>query len=117
VVAADELSSYAIPADSSVIVAPYVTHRLERWSEPDEFEPSRFLRIEPHTLKGDGYFPFGAGPHACIGQHFAMMQAKIILATLLARFRVVLLEPDLPEAIAGITLRPASAMPARVECR
>jgi cytochrome P450 len=101
-----------------VIVAPYVTHRLAAWwPEPEAFRPERFLGGEPRTLVDNGYFPFGAGPHACIGQHFAMMEAKIVLATLSARFRITLVDSSLPPALAGITLRPASAVPVRVEHR
>ena len=118
VVAADEIGGFAIPAKSSVIVAPYVTHRLAtHWSEPNMFRPQRFVGGEPRTLVGDGYFPFGAGPHSCIGQHFAMMEAKIILATLSARFRVRLVEPALPVPVGGITLRPSGAVLVRVERR
>jgi cytochrome P450 len=114
----DELGGFSLPRGSSVIVAPYVTHRLAAWwPEPERFRPERFVGGESRSLNGDGYFPFGAGPHACIGQHFAMMQAKIILATLSARFRLHLGEAALPAALAGITLRPAAAVPVRVELR
>jgi cytochrome P450 len=118
VAATDELGGFSLPGGSSVIVAPYVTHRLAAWwPEPERFRPERFLGGEPRSLSADGYFPFGAGPHACIGQHFAMMQAKIVLATLSARFRLRLSESPLPDALAGITLRPAAAVPVRVERR
>jgi cytochrome P450 len=114
----DELGGFVLPASSSVIVAPYVTHRLAAWwPEPEAFRPERFLGGEPRTLACDGYFPFGAGPHVCIGQHFALMEAKIILATFASRFRLRLVESTMPVAIGGITLRPASAVPVRVECR
>ena len=116
VVAADELGGFEIPAGSSVIVVPYITHRLVQWwPEPDSFRPERFLGGEPRTVGGNGYLPFGAGPHACIGQHFAMMEAKIIFASLTARFRLRLLEPDLPAAVGDITLRPSSAIRVGVE--
>ena len=115
---ADELGGWHIPKGSAVVVSPYVTHRApERWEVPEAFRPERFLAREPRTLGEDGYFPFGAGPHTCIGQHFAMMQAKIILATLLSRFRVVHLEPGLPAPVGGITLRPSAPFPIRVERR
>ncbi|CAF3361543.1 unnamed protein product, partial [Rotaria sp. Silwood2] len=52
------------------------------WHEPNKFNPSRFL--EHHSAL---MFPFGLGPRACIGQNFAMLEAKIILAMMLHRFR------------------------------
>jgi len=118
VVETDDLGGWSIPGGSAVVVSPYVLHRQsERWEEPDHFRPARFLDREPRTLLRDGYFPFGAGPHTCIGQHFALMEAKIILATLLSRFRVTLLDPTLPAPLGGITMRPSAAIPFRVERR
>lgn len=117
VVADDELGGFKIPAGSAVIVAPYVTQRSpDFWPEPDAFRPTRFSEGKARALL-EGYFPFGAGPHRCIGQHFALMEAKIILAVLSARFRVTLVDGVLAAPLAGITLRPGSAVPVRIECR
>jgi cytochrome P450 len=117
VVAPDRLGGFAIPAGSTIIVSPFVTHRLElHWPDPEAFQPARFLGRPPRTLAVDGYFPFGAGPHQCIGQHFALLEAKIVLATLCARFRVRLVE-GFPPLLAGITLRPAVEVPVRIERR
>jgi cytochrome P450 len=117
VVRADQLGDFSLPANSSVIVAPYVTHRLARWwPEPDKFRPARFANGEARTL-ANGFFPFGGGPHICIGQHFAMMEAKIVLSGLLARFRVSLVDNTMPSALGGITLRAESAVPVRIAVR
>lgn len=115
----DTLGGFDIPAGSTVVVSPYVTQRLaSHWPDPDVFRPARFLGDHAtRTLAKDGYFPFGAGPHQCIGQHFAMMEAKIALATLLRRFRVHLTDQKLPTPWAGITLRPQSTVPIRLERR
>lgn len=118
VVAADDLGGWHIPEGSAVVVSPYVMHRSPaHWERPEAFHPARFLGGEARTLLRDGYFPFGAGPHSCIGQHFALMEAKIVLATLLSRFRVTLLNGTLPPALGGITLRPSASFPIRVERR
>ncbi|MET0263670.1 MAG: cytochrome P450 [Rariglobus sp.] len=115
----DTLGGFDIPAGSTVVISPYVTQRLaSHWPDPDAFRPSRFLdEAAPRTLPKDGYFPFGAGPHQCIGQHFAMMEAKIALAVLLSRFRVHLVNDTFPPAWAGITLRPEGTVPVRLERR
>ncbi|MBL9204731.1 MAG: cytochrome P450 [Opitutaceae bacterium] len=118
VVEVDDLGGWRLPAGSAVVVSPYVVHRQPgRWDQPEVFRPARFRNGEPPLLLRDGYFPFGAGPHTCIGQHFALMEAKIILATLLSRFRVTLLNGALPAPLGGITLRPSTAVPIRVERR
>lgn len=113
----DTLGGFDIPSGSTVVVSPYVTQRLaSHWPDPDTFRPDRFLGDHAtRTLAKDGYFPFGAGSHQCIGQHFAMMEAKIALATLLSRFRIHLTDQKLPPAWAGITLRPQSTVPIRLE--
>jgi cytochrome P450 len=117
VVAADTLGGFAIPANSTVVTSAYVTQRLEKfWPEPDVFQPSRFSDPAPPTTLARGYFPFGAGPHQCIGQHFALLEMRIVLAILLARFRVRLLE-EFPAPVAGITLRPAEGVPVKIELR
>lgn len=51
------------------------------------------------------YFPFGAGPRVCVGANFAMMQAGIILSTLVQDFRFTQDKP-LPEPIMTMTVRP-----------
>ncbi|MEO6002224.1 MAG: cytochrome P450 [Opitutus sp.] len=118
VVTDDTLGGFSIPANSSVIVSPFVNHRLESyWPEPENFDPERFLRGEAPSLARDGYFPFGAGPHACIGQHFAMLEATVILATLCRRFHVHLDERPMPLPNGGITLRPNATIQVRIERR
>lgn len=113
----DTLGGCEIPAGSHVVVCPYVTQRLSQlWPDSDAFLPSRFR--SPPTPPGlaTGFFPFGAGPHQCIGQHFALLQCRLILATLLVRFRVRL-QGAFPAARPGITLRSAGAVPVYVERR
>lgn len=113
-VTATELGGHALPRNSSVLVSAAVTQRLARqWPEPDAFLPERFSAGALPGVEA-GFLPFGAGPHHCIGQHFALLEIRLILATLLARFRVRL-AGAMPEAEAGITLRPAAAVAARVE--
>ncbi len=114
---ADTLGGFSIPAGSAVVVSAFVTQRRpDLWPEPDVFDRARFTA--PASLPGlaQGYFPFGAGPHQCIGQHVALLEARLILAAIFARFRVRLLG-DGPVPIAGITLRAAVDLPARLELR
>src|SRR5207244_314711 len=103
--AADEIGGYAIPANAMVIVSPYVTHRDPTlWPDPEGFDPERFA-VESNAPRY-AYFPFGGGPHLCIGAGFAMMEATIVLATITQRLRLDL-EPARPVAVEPlVTLRP-----------
>jgi cytochrome P450 len=65
-----------------------VLHRHRAlWRDPDVFDFSRFLRGAP-VVDRFAYLPFGAGPRICVGASFALTEAVLVLARLLARFQV-----------------------------
>ena len=81
----DELGGYTIPKGSKIVVALDAVHHDERlWPEPQEFRPERFLAPLPHPY---AFLAFLAGPRNCIGEHFSIIEAKIVLARLVQRFR------------------------------
>ncbi len=108
----DEIDGFAIPAGAIVMVSPFVTHRdLQLWDNPEGFDPERFETTRAAERLRYAYFPFGGGPHLCIGAGFAMMEAPIILATLAQRLRLDLL-PAHPVPIEPlVTLRPRHGLP------
>jgi cytochrome P450 len=104
----DEIGGFAIPAGSRVLVSPYVTqHDPALWEDPEGFDPERFApEAQAAGRPRYAYFPFGGGPHLCIGAGFATMEATIVLATVARRLRLDL-EPGRPVAIEPlVTLRP-----------
>ena len=104
----DEIGGFAIPAGSRVLVSPYVTqHDPALWDDPEGFDPERFApEAQAAGRPRYAYFPFGGGPHLCIGAGFATMEATIVLATVARRLRLDL-EPGRPVAIEPlVTLRP-----------
>jgi cytochrome P450 len=110
-----EIGGYAIPRRTLVVVSPWVTHRHPGfWAEPERFDPYRFLA--EHGRPRYAYFPFGGGPRSCIGEHFAMLEAEILLRTLLRRYRVESADGSLQTA-AHVTLRPAGPVLARLHPR
>lgn len=67
------LGPYVIPAGSHLLLSPYLTHRHPRfWQEPERFDPERFSPERASGRPPCAHFPFGAGPHMCIGSPFAM---------------------------------------------
>ena len=84
-----QIGQYLFPKDKVVFISPYANHRNPKYFEqPDRFDPERFSTEREKTIPKHAYMPFGTGPRVCIGQSFAMMEAKLILATLLNRFEV-----------------------------
>jgi cytochrome P450 len=108
----NEIGGYLIPAGSFVAVSQFATHRHPRfWEAPEAFDPARFTPEREAARHPYAYFPFGAGPRACIGSHFAMLEATIAVALLLQRFRIRSEQERVPLDTQGITLRPNGAVP------
>ena len=102
---ADTLCGREIRPGDTVILPIYALHRHHAlWPNPDAFDPSRFT--DPKAIDRFAYLPFGDGPRICIGASFALQEAVIILATLLARFKFTLVEGKAPKPVMILTLRP-----------
>ena len=101
----DELCGREIRPGDTVILPIYALHRHHtHWPDPDRFDPARFA--DPKAIDRYGYLPFGDGPRICIGANFALQEAVIILATLLARFRFRQVPGKEPAPVMILTLRP-----------
>ena len=109
------IGGYRIPAGSIILLSQWTTHRRpDLWPEPQRFDPTRFTPAAEQARQRYAYFPFAGGLRGCIGGHFAMMEAIIAIATLLARFSVISESPDIP-LLTGITLRPAGPVRCRLD--
>jgi cytochrome P450 len=107
VVEKDELCGRTMRPNDTVFLPIWALHRHQMWwEEPERFDPNRFDSVRGPRRDKYQYLPFGAGPRVCVGADFAMMQAQIILATLIGRFRV---KPSLlePHPVMTMTVRPA----------
>ena len=102
----DELCGRVMRPNDILFLPIWALHRHELlWEQPERFDPDRFDReLGPKRDKYQ-YLPFGAGPRVCVGADFAMMQAGIILATLIGRFRFRPSEPQ-PHPVMTMTVRP-----------
>ncbi len=87
----DVIGSNKIKSGDIIVISSLFMHRLPQyWPNPEGFQPERFLEPLPEEYKFV-YIPFGAGPRSCIGQHFAMLEAMVILVLISQRFRLTLL--------------------------
>jgi cytochrome P450 len=106
-----QIGGYDFPAGTTFLMSQWVMHRDPRYfEEPDEFRPERWLDGLADRLPAGAYFPFGDGPRRCIGQGFAMLEASLVIATLVQRFRFSLVpgEVVVPEPL--VTLRPRNGI-------
>ncbi|HWE95577.1 MAG TPA: cytochrome P450 [Tepidisphaeraceae bacterium] len=116
VVADDAIGGFRIPAGSTVILCPYVTHRLPGvWEDPTRFDPDRFSPERSVGRPRFAWFPFLGGPHHCVGNEFATMEATLVLAMIAQRFRLRLAPGARVEIGPMVSLRPRWGVPVIVE--
>lgn len=107
----DVLDGVPIAAGDWVLMSPYVTHRHpDIWDNPEGFDPDRFLPEAQKARSRFAWFPFAGGPRQCIGDQFAMMEAQIVLATVLRRVRLTLAPWQVVEPEPLVTLRPKDGL-------
>lgn len=79
------LGGYRIRRGDFLMLPQWTLHRDSRFFDnPEQFDPERWEKLEPSRT--EAYFPFGAGPHACIGGQLALTEAQLVLASLLSSF-------------------------------
>jgi cytochrome P450 len=107
----EQLGGFDIPAGSMVILSIYLAHRHPAfWPDPGLFDPSRFASETAAGRHRFAFAPFGGGPHQCIGNGFALLEMRIILAMLLQRWRLDLAPGARVDTWPMITLRPRNGM-------
>ncbi|MBI1392581.1 MAG: cytochrome P450 [Alphaproteobacteria bacterium] len=100
-----------IPKGAHIFISPYVLHRHRRlWDRPNDFDPDRFSPEAAAARHRFQYLPFNAGPRACVGLNFALMEGAMAIAALARRFRFALAPGFTPEMEARVTLRPKGGM-------
>jgi cytochrome P450 len=113
-----EIGGYPVRAGSEVIVWIYMTHHDARWfPRPEAFEPERFSEENAAKIPKFAYVPFGAGPRACIGKSFAMLEGQLILATLAQGFTLAVHEGQRVAIHPRITLSPKHGMRMKLRAR
>jgi cytochrome P450 len=106
-IGADDINGYPLPASAIVTASQWLTHRHPAyWDEPDRFRPERFLPGNAAGRPKFAYYPFGGGPRACIGNHFALIESALILAGLVQRFSFLPADDREVELDTTFVLRP-----------
>jgi cytochrome P450 len=80
---------YRIPAGTDVSISAAAVHADPAvWPDPERFDPLRFTPAAMAARHKYAWVPYGGGAHMCIGQHFAVMQTKVLLNHILTRYAV-----------------------------
>jgi cytochrome P450 len=109
------LRGIRIPKGAQLYFSQWVVHRNpSHFPDPEVFRPERWEDGLAKRLPKCAYFPFGAGPRACIGGGFSIMEATLVLATLAQRFRFQLAAGERVVPQASISLRPRGGLRMKV---
>lgn len=115
-----EIDGYQLPAGTTIFLCPYTLHRMpEYFPAPEQFDPDRFMPEREKQLPRYAYIPFGAGPRICIGNHLALMEGQLLIATLAQRVTFALIPGQTvePDPAHNLALRPGGKVEAIVKRR
>jgi unspecific monooxygenase len=115
--APDRIGELEIEKNDVILMAPWLLHRHEKlWRDPNAFIPTRFMPPAPPPDRF-AYLPFGVGARVCIGAHFALVEATLALARIIAAFRVSLLDQEPVMPVGVVTTQPERSPMFRIERR
>ncbi|MCP4440386.1 MAG: cytochrome P450 [Aureispira sp.] len=104
----DEIGGYKIPQNAIVSVNVFGMHRHpDFWEQPNDFVPERFAPEKKKQIPKLAYITFGAGQRMCIGNNFALMEMKIVLALLVKNLDFKLKNTNQVHYTPLITLKPS----------
>jgi cytochrome P450 len=113
-----DIGGYHFRKGAEFVMSPWVLHRDPKsFGDPEAFKPERWDNDLAHRLPRFAYFPFGGGPRVCIGNRFAMMEAKLVLAVAIQRFRFEVTPETGLTLFPSVTLRPQHGVRLRLAAR
>jgi len=111
-----EFKSYRFPVGTWLLLSPTVSQRIpEVFEDADCFDPQRFSADRIKNMHPFAYIAFGGGRHKCLGNAFARLQIKAILATLIRRFEFSSMGDPIGSDFHGLVIGPSQ--PCRVRYR
>jgi len=113
-----ELGGYRVDAGSTLMLPQWGVHRSARyWDDPESFDPERFSPERRDDRPRFAFFPFGGGPRHCIGKHLSLLEAKLIVATVVSEYELDFQGEGPLELMPSLTMHPRQTMEFRVEDR
>jgi cytochrome P450 len=113
-----EFRGKPVPPGATVVVSPWLMQRhRDLWERPDEFDPDRFATESAKASLKKAYLPFSLGPRGCPGASFAMLEATLVIATLIGRYQLLPVPGHTPEPASRLTVRSRNGIKLRLEPR
>ena len=110
------IGNYMVPKGDIIFISPFILQRDPRYfADPEVFRPERFAPGEDAKIPQGAYVPFAAGQRVCLGKAFALMEARLILATLVQHCRLSIPKGYELVFFPRLSLRPKHGMPADIE--
>ena len=110
-----QMGDYVIPKGDQVLVSPYVIHHNPKYFDnPGEFRPERFTTENERKLPKGAYVPFAAGARVCLGKAFAMMEARLILGTMVQHVDFEVAKDFKLDFLAQLSLSPRGGLPMNI---
>jgi cytochrome P450 len=110
-----KIKNFDIPLGTNIVTSIFNLHRDPlHWDEPLAFKPERFINRKKDEQHRFAYLPFGAGPRACIGAQFAMIEALTVLSIAIKNFDFQKQFTEDPEIFASLTIHPKQGCPVAV---
>lgn len=110
------VGGYEFPEGTVLFPSIYLVHHSEGlYPESKTFKPERFLERQFSPYE---FLPFGGGHRSCIGMAFATMEMKLVLAMILRRYQLELVNQRPVKPVRrGLTVAPPSGLKLRVKER
>jgi len=113
-----DVGGYRVPEGATVMLPQWGVHRSARyWDEPATFDPERFSPERRADRPRFAFFPFGGGPRHCIGKHLSLLEAKLIVATVVSEYELDFQGETPLELMPSLTMHPRQTMEMRLEPR
>lgn len=113
-----EIQGTFVPKGTQIFLPPWVVHRDPRWyKSPNKFLPERWMEKPVSMRHRFEWMPFGGGARICVGNHFAMMEANLLLATLMQHVTFSPVHQEPLELTPAVTLRPKHGIPLHIRPR
>lgn len=112
------IGGYDFSRGTVIYFSQWAVHRSAKfYDHPEQFNPERWSNNLEQRLPRCAYFPFGAGARICIGKAFSMMEATLILAMIMQKFRLTLVSEHPIELLPSFTLRPKQGLKMAIATR